>query len=312
MRKKALIFLGLVGILLICLPFILTHHQQYIVILMIIMSLYALSFNLLFGYMGLVPFGQSAFFGLGAYTYALLAMKTKLPFLVCALLSPIVSLVCALVVGYFCVRLTGIHFAMLSLALGQILYTIFFEWYSFTGGDNGLVGFFVPSLLTNRVFFYYLALLVTSIAAFLMWRLVNSPVGYMSKSIKENELRASFVGISVWKQRLLFFTLSGFFSGLAGLLFALFQVQTHPTYLSVAQTIKVFMMCLLGGYLVFIGPVIGAFLEVLIETWITYYTTYWMIVLGAVFLFMVIFFPEGIGGIIKRKLHVYTKNRGPE
>jgi branched-chain amino acid transport system permease protein len=307
MVKKGIIFIG--GALLIYLPFFLTHYQLYIAIMIIIMSLFALSFNVLLGYLGLVPFGHGAFFGISAYAYALLTMKTKLPFLVCAALSPLTSLVLALVVGYFCVRLTGIHFAMLSLAFGQIIYTIVFEWYNFTGGDDGLVGYYVPHLLTNRVVFYYVALAVASGSTFFIWRLVNSPIGYRSKAIKGNELRASFVGINVWKQRLLFCTISGFFAGVAGLLFALFSIQIFPTYLSVTQTMKVFMMCLLGGYTTFIGPIIGAFMEVLIETWITMYTVYWMIILGGVFVIIVLFFPEGICGMLARKVYGDSENR---
>ncbi|MER3486357.1 MAG: branched-chain amino acid ABC transporter permease, partial [Chloroflexota bacterium] len=186
------------------------------------LAIWALSLHLMLGYLGMLSFGHAAYIGLGAYTVALLLHKTEIPFGVAFVLAPVVSAVGAAVVGAFCIRLRHqVYFAMLTLAFAQIIYTVIFQWYSFTGGDNGVVGFgrAIPAgLRTNPTNLYYFFLAVGALCLGLLWLIVRSPFGMMLRTIRENPERAEAIGVPVQWMRFLTFVLAGAFAGVAGAL----------------------------------------------------------------------------------------------
>ncbi|MBI3990190.1 MAG: branched-chain amino acid ABC transporter permease [candidate division NC10 bacterium] len=284
------------------LSLLLGDFYRHLGMTVLIMALFALSYNLLLGETGLVSFGHAAFFGVGGYTYALLATKVGTPALVNIVLAPIATALIALLVGYFCVRLHGILFSMLTLAFGQVIYTVTFQWYSFTGGDNGIVGLPAPPLLIPPGNYAVFVIFVVVTCGIALWRLAHSPFGQALRIMRENRERAEFIGIPVRRLRLIVFTIAGGFAGIAGLLFALLNRQVFPDDMYWAQTAQVLVMSLLGGIFTFLGPVVGAFIVTVLQYWIATYTIYWLLILGTILLLCVLFFPQGIVGSLQERL----------
>ena len=183
----------------------------------LILGLFAMSFNLIYGYMGQISFGHAAYFGLGAYGTALLFRAFQggtgeigyFDFFLSLLVAIPVSAVGALIVGFFCVRLTGVYFAIFSLAFGELIFYVVFSWYSFTGGDNGVQGLLPPPFFQNTVNYYYFTLTIVAVAIALLWRITRSPFGYTLRMLRDNQQRASFLGINVRMCMLMNFVIAG-------------------------------------------------------------------------------------------------------
>jgi branched-chain amino acid transport system permease protein len=271
----------------------------------LILGLFALSFNLIHGYMGQISFGHAAFFGLGAYTSALilrpLIESGQLGyagfFLALAAAVP-VSALGALVVGFFCVRLTGIYFAMLSLAFGELLFYIVFSWYGFTKGDDGIQGLMPPAVLKSGVAYYYFTMAVVALAAFLLWKISRSPFGYTLRMLKDNPNRTSFLGIDTRRVMLLNFVIAGAFAGLAGALWGPFQRSVSPALLSWHQSGVPVFMTLIGGAGYFAGPLVGSIIYTGLNAYVTTFTIYWPMTIGLVILGMVLFLPGGLLSVL--------------
>lgn len=270
-----------------------------------IWSLFALSFNLLMGYTGMISFGQAAYLGIGGYTAGLLLKNIAgLSFYVGLLAAPVGGALAALIIGYFCVRRTHIYFAILTLAFGHIIYLIAFKWYDFTGGDNGLIGIPVPDWIVEPSFAnYYKFVLVICVAAiYLLWRIVNSPFGKTLTAIRENPERADFVGIPVDRYRLYAFVLVGALSGLAGALIMVNDRSVYPDLAHWTQSTQVLLMVLLGGVNTFFGPIVGAFLLLTMDADITQnYPEIWQLFLGGVLVLILFGLPGGIVGFIQER-----------
>ena len=283
----------------------------------LILGLFAMSFNLLHGYMGQISFGHAAFFGLGAYSTGLLMRFFKGPtgvadlgyleFFLSLLAGPPVAAIGALIVGFFCVRLTGIYFAILSLAFGELLYYIVFSWYSFTKGDDGVQGLLPPPFFQNAIHFYYFTLIVVVLALCLMWRIVNSPFGYILRTIRDNQRRTAFLGINVRAHMLANFVIAGAFAGVAGALWGPFQRSIAPGLLGWEQSGIAVFMSLIGGTRFFIGPMVGSVVYTFLHAWVTIYTVYWPLTIGLVILFIVLFAPGGILGVLPAVLSRRSK-----
>lgn len=289
-------------VLLFLIPFLVSRFYIYLATEILIMSLFALSFNLLLGYTGLVSFGHAAYFGIGAYTCGLLLTKASLPTALSLAAAPVFSALAALLIGYFCLRLTHIYFAMLTLAFSQIVWALAFKWYGFTGGDNGLVGVPVPALLGSPKSYYFFTLVVVGASFFLFWKIINSPFGQTLKAIRENPERVDFMGINVKSYKLISFVMAGTFAGLAGGLFSMFNRSVFPDFIFWTKSAEVILMTLIGGMYTFIGPAVGAGVLLYLDQFITSYTEYWPIVLGITLLPLIFFFPEGIMGFIQARL----------
>jgi branched-chain amino acid transport system permease protein len=276
----------------------------------LILGLFAMSFNLLYGYMGQISFGHAAFFGVGAYATAMLFVALKgpagdiamLPFLLSFVVGPVVAAVAAVIVGFFCVRLTGIYFAMLSLAFGELLFYIVFSWYSFTKGDDGIQGLLPPAFFQEPVHFYYLTLAIVTVALLVMWRITESPFGYIMRTLRDNQRRAAFLGINVRLHMLANFVIAGAFAGLAGALWGPFSRSVNPGLLGWQESGIAVFMTLIGGAGVFVGPMVGAVIYTLLQAVVKMYTVYWPLTIGTIILLIVLFAPGGLLGIVEKRI----------
>lgn len=300
MSKENGVLIAIIA-LLVLLP--LTESRFYIFLGtdLLIMGLFAVSLNLLVGYTGLVSFGHAAFFGVGAYTYTLLMKKASLPFALAFPAAAVFGAVIALGVGFFCIRLTKIYFAMLTLAFSQILWAIVFKWNSLTGGDNGIIGIPFPRFLDSSVHFYYFTLVTVTVSLFVLRQMVNSPFGRMLTTIRENPERTEFIGVNVRLFQLIVFMISGFFAAIAGALFAILNRSIFPDLLYWPQSAEVLIMTLLGGMYSFFGPLVGAAVLLYLRMQVTSYTQYWPVILGTILALLLFFFPGGIVGFLKSR-----------
>jgi len=305
--KTTLFLILLIGFLVGC-PFFLPTYWTFMLGEILIMALFAMSFNLLLGYTGLLSFGQAGFFGVGAYSTALLILKGCQSFSLIMLAGIVSATLAAAVIGFLCVRRDEIYFAMITLGFGMMLFTIAHNWIELTGGSDGLPLAALPSLrlpgLELSLFdprnMYFFILAVVIIGIFFLWRLVRSPFGLILTAVRENKERLAFVGANVRMVRLTAFTIAGGLAGLAGALFCLFNSMATPDFMHWSYSAKPVLMTILGGSEVFLGPAFGAAVFFLLEQAITTMTDNWMIFLGAILIPVVIFFPRGILGTMIR------------
>ncbi len=282
-------------------PLFVTEFYLTVLCEALVMSLLALSFNLLFGYMGQLSFGQAAFYGLGGYTVAMLITKVHFNFWLSIVAGVLVASIIGLIVGFFCVRLRGIYFAVLTLAFGQLIFFIVFKWHNFTGGDDGIQGVFPPEYLKSPTFYYYFLLLVFLASAFIIWRLLHSPFGQTIRSMRENSERTEFLGINIAKYQLIAFVIAAAIAGLAGAIWVPFYRSVAPSYLTWIKSGEPVMAAILGGPSIFYGPILGMFIMTFFHSWVLGFTIYWPVVMGALILVIIFFLPGGILGFAEEK-----------
>lgn len=288
----------------------------------LILGLFAMSFNLIYGFMGQISFGHAAFFGLGAYGTAILfreftdgtAEITTLQFFLALLAGPPVAAVGALIVGFFCVRLTGIYFAILTLAFGELLFYVVFSWYGFTGGDDGIQRLLPPPAFRDATVYYYFTMAIVFACAALMWRITRSPFGFVLRAMRENQLRTRFLGINVRRYMLINFVVAGAFAGVAGALWGPFTRSVGPLLLGWQESGIAVFMTLIGGAGYFVGPAVGSIVYTFLHAYVTGFTVYWPLTIGSIILLIVLFAPGGLLGIIDSKLisRFLEKDRGKE
>jgi branched-chain amino acid transport system permease protein len=309
---RLLLYVAPLVLLLLLVPYLTAPYQAYLLSYGLIMAIAALGFNLLMGYTGLLSFGHSAYFGVGAYTVALMVKYLHVTsmelFLVGGLLATVV--VTALF-GFICVRHTRIFFSILTLALSQVLWSLAYKFFWVTGGTDGL-RVPTPSLLAGLVratslsysgkiisyYYYVLACFLLSVG--LMWVIVHSPFGKALQAIRDNETRASFIGVRVQRYRWYAFMVSGLFTGLAGILWVPLNGLTTPDILWWPFSGKIVFFSILGGFRSFVGPVLGAVAFNYLETYAISATVYWQLVLGGVLVLLVLLMPTGIVGLLGR------------
>jgi branched-chain amino acid transport system permease protein len=273
----------------------------------IIWGLFALGYNVCLGYTGMLSFGHAAYFGIGAYTTAIVLIRLWENIWFSLLCGLLMGGVTALLLGYLCIKRRGIYFAMLTLAFAQLLYFIGFQWVDLTGGDNGLRN--IPSVplslpgfsidLNSPLRFYFFVLLFVALSLLAIDRILQSPFGHVLQAVRENERRAKSCGYETSDVRWLAFIISGAISGLAGGLYALYLHFVGIESLYWITSGQVVMMTLLGGMGSFFGPFIGAGVFLYLEDVLSAITPHWMIFLGSIFVLCVLFFPTGIWGAIK-------------
>jgi branched-chain amino acid transport system permease protein len=247
---------------------------------------------------GMVSFGHAAAFGLGGYGAALLVIWAKAPMLLAFAAAPLLAAAAAALTGFFCVRLSSIYFAMLTLAFCQIAYAIVHQWYDVTGGDNGLLGIWPAAWLATPVRYYYLALAACAGGVALLAAIGRAPFGLTLRAIRDHARRAEASGIDVRLHQWLAFVVAGFFGGVAGATFVFLKGSVFPTYLDVPMSVEPLVMVLLGGVNALAGAPLGAALYKVLDTVVTRYTVYWQLVLGAILVVLVVAFPRGILGMI--------------
>ena len=291
--------------LLVALPWVAPYFYIFIATEVLILGLLAASFNLVFGYTGMLSFGHAAFFGIGSYAVAMLLQAFQWPLLLCLLAAVVVATLLALIIGFFCVRLNEVYFAMLTLAFGMMVFSVAHQWRSVTNGSDGIAGFTVTSFglgldlqLGNPSVYYHVVLALVVIAAAVLYLICRSSFGLILRAIRQNPERVAFCGVNVRAYRLAAFTVAGAFAGLAGGLMAPFLRIASPELLHWSMSAEPVLMTILGGSGYFLGPFVGAGMFVLLETWITSMTQAWMLVLGIILAFMVMFFRRGLLGTI--------------
>jgi branched-chain amino acid transport system permease protein len=276
----------------------------------LIYGLYALGFNLLFGYLGLLSFGHAALFGTGAYLCGIAIVHFGLPWYAAIVVGTLSGTVMAAAIGVLAIRTRGIYFAMVTMALSQCVYYLFYQAVDWTGGENGLRGINVREIslfglsldFIDPMTRYYVVAAFVIVALIVLSRILASPFGAVMEAVRENEARARASGYNVTVTRLIAFILSGAFCGLAGALQAL-HLSIVPIEIMHYETSGLaVMMSLLGGMGTFFGPFIGAAVFLLLENLVSLWTVHWQLIVGAVFMICVLFFPKGIWGTLLQRV----------
>jgi branched-chain amino acid transport system permease protein len=263
--------------------------------------LFAASLHLIMGPGGMASFGHAAYFGLGAYGAALAAQWLGAPMLAGLALAPVAAGVFGLVFGYFCVRLSGVYAAMLTLAFAQIAWSVAFQWVEVTGGDNGILGVWPDPWAAPKLVFYYLALALCLGATLFLRRVVHAPFGYALRAQRDSALRAEAIGIDAFRIRWLGFALAAAAAGIAGGLFAYGKGSVFPTFMGIPRSVDALLMVLLGGVQTLSGPIIGALAFTGLQEQLVRLTDLWRLILGAVIVLLVLFFPQGLAGAARAR-----------
>jgi branched-chain amino acid transport system permease protein len=293
-------WLALVALVLVA---ALNAPAPYVVVLMIdvlIAVLFAASLHFLMGPSGMHSFGHAAYFGLGAYGAALFFKAFGWPMEVSLLLAPLLAAAGAFVFGWFCVRLSGVYLAMLTLAFAQIVWSVVFQWDAVTGGSNGLVGIWPAPWLAPRPVYYLLVLALTVAGCGLLVRMLHAPLGLALRASRDSPLRAAAIGIRVPRLQWVAFVVAGTLAGLAGALFAFAKGTISPETLGVGKSVDGLVMVLLGGVQAVSGPWVGGALFTWLQDTVARQTDYWRALLGIVMLSLVLVFPLGVAGGLKR------------
>lgn len=294
---KAALLAGL--LLLAALPLFAESFTLVLMTDVMIAALFAASLQFMMGLGGMTSFGHAAYFGLGAYGAALLATKAALPMVPALLGGPFLALAGAALFGWFCVRLTGVYLAMLTLAAAQIVWSLVFQWREVTGGDDGILGVWPADWAASREAVYWLTLLIAAAGIALLWRFAHAPFGYLLRAGRDSPQRAGAVGIDVKRQQWFAFIAAGTFAGMAGAIFAFSKGSIFPDELAIPRSVDGLVMVLLGGLHSLFGPLLGAGAFVLLEDWISR-LDYWRLILGVVILVIVTAAPDGIAGGLRR------------
>ena len=268
---------------------------------LLIAALFATSLHFIMGPAGMHSFGHAAYFGLGAYGAALFLKAMSMPMELSLIFAPVVAGLGALLFGWFCVRLSGVYLAMLTLAFSQIVWSIIYQSDEFTGGSNGIVGIWPASWLADKSHYFYLALLVCAGCILLMRRILFSPFGYAMRAGRDSLLRSDAIGIDVKRVQWMAFVLAGLFCGVAGALFAFSKGSISPETISVGRSVDGLVMVLLGGVQTLTGPIVGGVVFTWLQDLLARETEYWRALLGGIILLLVLAFPQGIVGFIRSR-----------
>jgi branched-chain amino acid transport system permease protein len=265
-----------------------------------VFAIFAVSLHFLVGVGGMISFGQAAYLGVGAYAAALLVHHLDAPMALALLAAPIAGGAGALLFGWFCVRLSGVYLAMLTLAFAQLVWSAAFQWYEFTGGDNGIVGVWPAAWASDATVFYYLALAAAAAAIWLVRRISRSPIGYAVRACRDSPQRSEAIGIPRQRFQWLAFTLSGAVAGLGGGLYAFLKGSVFPDVLSIPVSVDGLVMLLIGGVQTVAGAVLGSAAFVGLKVVLISGTDHWRAVLGMIIVGLVLWFPAGVAGTLGR------------
>lgn len=298
------LFFGLVATLFVLLPFLTPYHS--LATEMLIFAIFAVGYDIIFGYAGLLSFGHAIFFGIGAYGTGLVLVRL-VPSLFLALVIAIgISLLVSSIIAFLSIRIRGIYFVMITLAFCQMFYFIAFKWKGLTGGDNGFHGVprtsFGPINLNSEITFYFFILAIFCLSVLLAFRIVRSPFGRVLRALKENEDRARSVGYNTTRFKTIAFMISAFFASLAGGLYAVHSNFVPLDTLSINMSGDVVIMALLGGIGTLYGPILGAMLIVYLKNLLSNWIGNWNLILGAIFIISVLTMRQGVFPVIFSKL----------
>ncbi|HMK36535.1 MAG TPA: branched-chain amino acid ABC transporter permease [Desulfomonilaceae bacterium] len=260
-------------------------------------GLFAVAFNMLWGVTGMLSFGQALYFGVGGYSVGLMIKYLGGAWFVAGLgLGMVAAAILSIAIGLLIIRVSGVFFTVLTLAFGQLVWQITFRWYEFTGGDDGIQGIIPSGILSNKIAYYYITLVVVIASIWLLRRLSRSPMGVLLRCVRQNPSRVSFVGQSVRFAQLRIYVISSVFSALAGSLMAGIDNSIHTDMLYWTTSGEVILMSVLGGIGQFFGPFIGAGVFIVIQDIVGAKTEYWPLIIGLVMMVIVLLFPRGLVG----------------
>ncbi|MCB1970149.1 MAG: ABC transporter permease [Geminicoccaceae bacterium] len=294
------LFAGIV-VALIALPSVADPFTLVVTTEILIMALFATSLHAIMGPGGMVSFGHAAYFGGGAYAAALLVTWLDARMEIALFAAPLAAALLALVIGWFCVRLRGVYFAMLTLAFAQICWSVAFQWTEVTGGDDGLLGIWPAEWAKTPLDFYYITLALTVAAIALLRHMVFTPFGFALRAGRDSILRAEAIGIDVARQQWMAFILAGAAAGLAGALFAFSKGSVFPDEMGIPRSFDALMMVLMGGIQTLSGPWVGAGVFTALHDWLARIAM-WRLLLGLVIILLVMAFPQGIVGYLRRTI----------
>ena len=295
-RPKSFGASAVIFVALLVAPLVIPKFYIYILAVIFVTALLAMSLNLVVGHGGLFQFHHAAFYGVGAYTAGLILAKTSWPWWIGFVAGPIAAALTGFLIGLFCVRLNKLYFGMLQISLGSLIWAIAFRWYSLTGGDDGIHGIPMPEFISSLNSSYYFVLIWLAVCLALMYLVLQSPFGMTLQAIRDNPERCAAVGINVKRHQLMGIVVATFFAGVAGVLFITVEGSIFPDLLFWVLSLEVFIMCLLGGWFTFCGPIFGAAMIVSLRTFVGIYTEYWTLILGIILILLIFFLPEGIMG----------------
>lgn len=289
--KKHLLIAATLLFLLV-LPLFSSEYVMVIAMQIFIWGVFAISYDLLIGYSGIVSFGHAMFFGTGAYASALLVLKAGLNFWAAIPVAVVLCGLLGLFIGLLTLRFSDIYFTMITLAIGQFLYFIIIKTYQFTGGDDGLHG--LPMVLPGKTYLYYLAFVFLVLIYFVSRRLIGSPLGTTLVALRENEFRAKMIGYNVLAYKLIVLIISGMIAGLAGSLNGAVLRSVFPGFMHADATLSVILMTIIGGMGSLLGPILGAALVTVSQQYLSSYFESWRLIFGVLFVLIVLFLPKGM------------------
>jgi branched-chain amino acid transport system permease protein len=269
-----------------------------------IFALAAMSLYFMMGPGGMLSFGHAAFFGGGAYAAALMVHHLQTPMELAIVCAPLWVGLLALIIGWFCVRLSGVYLAMLTLAFAQICWSIVFQWGDFTGGDDGILSIWPADWASDKIVFYYLTMILCIGGILALRHLIFVPFGYALRACRDSALRAEVIGIRPRTHQWIAFTLAGSFAGLAGAVYVFLKGNVFPDEMAIARSFDFLLMVLLGGIDTLSGPIVGSAAFIWLHDKIAR-VDFWQLILGCIFIIMVVAFPQGIVGFSNRRIGKY-------
>jgi branched-chain amino acid transport system permease protein len=294
--SRILAWLAIAAVALVVLPLVVPGYQVSIATQILIFSVLAMSIDILAGFAGRTPLGHGAIFGVSTYVVIYWTANLGGSLWVGMLLGILAATVVACVFALLAIRTSGVYFLLLTLALGMIVWGVCLRWTSVTGGENGLRGYGRPGFLADHVHFYYAVLVVVAPVTFAIWRFVHSPFGLTLRGIRDSESRMRSLGYNVPLHLFLAFVISGFFAGIAGALYAVFNDFVSPSTVQLSQSVAGLLMAITGGIGTLLGAFVGATAIILLENVVSIFTARWQTVLGLTFVLIMIFAPEGVVG----------------
>jgi branched-chain amino acid transport system permease protein len=291
-------------LILVVLPPLITSYWITLLTQMLIFGILAMSLDLLLGYSGMPSFGHAGFFGASAYVVAILSTRYHIGFWPCFVTGIGLATMISAVYGLLVAHSQGVYFLMITLALGMVLWGLAFRWVSMTKGDNGIAGIPKPDIglpisLDDPITFYYVTLAVFVACLVLMAIFVRSPFGHSMKGIRESESRMRILGYNTWLHRYLTYVVAGAFGSISGIFWAYYNGFVSPHDLELAASFELFLMVILGGPGTLVGPALGAGIIVFLKNFISAYTERWLLILGTIYVFTILYAPQGLMNLIK-------------
>ena len=294
-------------ILILLMPVLVDSFQLVLLTEIAIFALAAMSVYFLFGPGGMVSFGHAAFFGGGAYAAALMVHYAQSTMELAMLLAPLLTGLLAVIIGWFCVRLSGVYFAMLTLAFAQICWSIVFQWGEFTGGDDGILSIWPSQWADDKIVFYYLTMVLCVGGILVLRYFIFTPFGYTLRACRDSALRVDSIGINLRRHQWLAFIIAGTFTGLAGGIYVFSKGSVFPDEMAIPRSFDFLYMVLLGGVETLFGPVVGSAAFTWLHDKISR-IDFWQLILGLIFIFLVVAFPQGIAGSVYGRFGKYFEN----